>query len=135
MKNKRGFTLLELLVVIAIIGILISMGVAAFSTAQRKSRDAKRKADVRSIQEAFEQYYANNNGYAEAATMLSDTSILPGGAPVDPKDGTDYFYPAQTDPTATYCVCAELDDTTGGNDADGDCGLDGGGFFCAVNLQ
>ena len=56
--QKKAFTLLELLVVIGIIGILISLGIASYSTAQRKARDAKRKSDLQSIQHAFEQYYS-----------------------------------------------------------------------------
>ncbi|MCG2691197.1 prepilin-type N-terminal cleavage/methylation domain-containing protein, partial [Microgenomates group bacterium] len=45
MKHK-GFTLIELLVVIAIIGILSSVGLSTFTTAQIKGRDAKRKTHL-----------------------------------------------------------------------------------------
>ena len=53
MKNKKGFTLIELLVVIAIIGILATLAVVAYSSAQKKARDAKRVADMRAVVSAF----------------------------------------------------------------------------------
>jgi prepilin-type N-terminal cleavage/methylation domain-containing protein len=55
---KSAFTLLEMLVVIGIIGILVGMGAVSYSTAQKKARDAKRKQDLKAIQNAFEQYYS-----------------------------------------------------------------------------
>lgn len=58
----RGFTLIELLVVMAVMSILIGIGVNTFSIAQKKARDAKRKADLRTIQIAVEAYAINNNG-------------------------------------------------------------------------
>lgn len=58
---KKSFTLLELLVVIGIIGVLVGMGAVSYSTAQKKARDAKRKADLQSLQKVLEQCYSVNN--------------------------------------------------------------------------
>lgn len=44
--HKRAFTLVELLVVITIIGILVTLTTVTVLPIQRKSRDAKRKADL-----------------------------------------------------------------------------------------
>ncbi|GAB4219133.1 MAG: hypothetical protein Fur009_3720 [Candidatus Microgenomates bacterium] len=55
---KKAFTLLELLVVIGIIAVIVSFGFTSYSTAQKKSRDAKRKNDLKTIQNALEQYYS-----------------------------------------------------------------------------
>ncbi len=142
-KNKLGFTLLELLVVISIIGILLALGAVAYSTAQRKSRDAKRRGDIKSLQNGFEQYYASNNAsYGTCNAMLGDTNIFPGGAPVDPQ--TQATYPCSSS-VAAYCVCAELESDEG--NAEGNpCPQEGlpsvvesasnkNDFYCLSNLQ
>jgi len=56
--TKPAFSLLEMLVVIGIVGILVSIGFVSYSTAQKKARDAKRKQDLKAIQNSFEQYYS-----------------------------------------------------------------------------
>jgi general secretion pathway protein G len=60
-QKTKGFTLIELLIVIAILGILVVAGISSFNTSLRKSRDAKRKNDMRQIGIALE-LYANDRG-------------------------------------------------------------------------
>jgi prepilin-type N-terminal cleavage/methylation domain-containing protein len=138
-RQQKGFTLLELLVVISIIGLLIAMIAVSFGTAQKKGRDAKRRADVKSLQNAFEQYYAANNSVydsvANCSTMKS-TTYLPGGQPVDPQTGSAYT--CRSSSTA-YCVCALLEDEDRGN-ATGDagsttCSYGTGDYYCLSQLQ
>jgi prepilin-type N-terminal cleavage/methylation domain-containing protein len=65
-KQSFGFTLIELLMVIAIISILAAViGVNALQSGQQ-SRDAKRQADVKSLQSAVELYKNKNGRYPEA---------------------------------------------------------------------
>lgn len=56
--DRKGYTLLELLVVIAIISIIATVGLVSFNGTQRKARDTKRRADLRTISNALEQYYS-----------------------------------------------------------------------------
>lgn len=61
--EQRGFTLIELLVVVAIIGLLSSIVLTSLNSARGKARDARRLADMRQMQTAFELYYDDNNAY------------------------------------------------------------------------
>lgn len=137
MRKNKGFSLLELLVVISIIGILITLGLASFSTAQKKSRDARRKSDIKAIQNGFEQYYAMNGSYgASCVAVWSDAEIFPGNAPVDPKNSASYSC-AITGFGTGYCVCAEMETGIGNSDAT-NCGtlnLTNGANYCLKNLQ
>lgn len=116
-KNLDGFTLLELLVVIGIIGMLISIAAVSYSSAQGRTRDARRKSDIKGIQVAMEQYYSQQptSIYAVCSTGVKIVngncaigSYFSGGSvPVDP--GTnDYTFTASS--TTAYRVCATLDD-------------------------
>jgi prepilin-type N-terminal cleavage/methylation domain-containing protein len=67
-RNTRGFTLIELLIVIALLGILVVAGISSFNTSFRKSRDAKRKNDLRQIGLALELYSNDRGRYPAAST-------------------------------------------------------------------
>jgi len=138
--KKNGFTLLEILVVISIIGILVALGTTAFSTAQRKSRDARRKADVKAIQNGFEQYYSRENTYPTTLTEANDITIFPAGLPEDPKlfvGHPDYYMTLSAD---AFCVCSLLESTAGNavafpNVGDTSCSYGSGDYYCLSNLQ
>lgn len=66
-KNKRslnkGFTLVELLVVITILGILATIGLTAFTSAQMRGRDTQRKSDLKQVASSMELYYSDYGSY------------------------------------------------------------------------
>ena len=128
--TRSGFTLLEVLIVIAIIGILVSMGVVSYSSAQRKTRNSKRRGDVKAIQTAWEQYYADNSS-AYPATCTISATYMPSGLPTDPKPPAVY---AGTCTASTYCFCGLLESETG-NASNASCGYGAGNYFCVSNLQ
>jgi general secretion pathway protein G len=143
MKKNHGFSLLELLVVISIIGILISIGAVAFTTAQKTGRDARRRADVKAMQDAFEQYRAENTSYETCSTMADFDSgsgaMMPGGLPTDPKNTGSFIYNTSTGCSTTeYCVCAMLESSNGNTDAPTGTAcnyLADGDYYCLRNLQ
>ena len=65
-----GFTLVELLVVITIIGILITLVTVAIVPIQRKSRDAKRKADINSFLSGVNLFKADFKIYPNSTFYL-----------------------------------------------------------------
>lgn len=81
--SKRGFTLIELLITISIISILATIGITTYSSVMKQGRDSKRQSDVRSIQSALEQYFADQLYYPARS---ADTS-----ASCPPTEGTGTF--------------------------------------------
>ena len=56
-RRKKAYTLVEILIVISIIAILATIIIISFINAQAKSRDSKRRADVRTIANALQAYH------------------------------------------------------------------------------
>lgn len=71
---RKAFTILELLIVIGIISMLVTLGVNIYSSVQKNSRDARRKADLEQIAAALELYRSNNNSYPSTLSMTAGCS-------------------------------------------------------------
>ncbi|MCG3198300.1 MAG: prepilin-type N-terminal cleavage/methylation domain-containing protein [Candidatus Omnitrophica bacterium] len=65
MKRKSAFTLIELLIVIAIILILIAIALPNFLEAQIRSKVARAKSEMRSIDTAMAAYYLDFKIYPD----------------------------------------------------------------------
>lgn len=112
MKIKKAFTLVELLVVMAIIGVLASLAVGNFRTAQARGRDATRKSDLKQIAHALELYYADYGQYPNASGTLiagCPSTPVPGTACTwgtgwfrDSDTKTTYFKTLPADPVSQY---------------------------------
>lgn len=133
---KRGFTLMELLIVIAIIGILISISVAAYTTAQKRTRDSRRQGDLKALQNALEQYNSANSGAYPGGTYPNLTELsatyLPNGEPKDPKISCSYN--AVTWTSTAYKVCADLEGV-GAFLCTSACSCTPEQDYCVTNLQ
>lgn len=111
-QGRYGFTLIELLVVIAIIGILASVVLASLNSARKKSRDARRIADIKQLQVALELYFDSNLGsYPTGLSLLTPLNIPV--IPNDPVGGTVYSYAALGNLTSctSYHLGASLEES------------------------
>lgn len=106
--KKKSFTLLEMLIVLGIIAVILSVLSVSFAATQRKSRDAKRKGDIKALQNALEQYYSTCE-YAYPTGLGSSIacgaspaiiSVIPG----DPKDGATPIY-TPLDNYSSFSIC------------------------------
>ena len=118
--RRSGFTLIELMVIIIIIGLLAATAIVTLANAQRKSRDAKRLADLRELQKTIETIHtetgtypladaADNATWADFGNAIADyiTSV-----PIDPDndDPNDYIYTYGTNDAGTeYVIAARLE--------------------------
>ncbi|MCM8787832.1 MAG: prepilin-type N-terminal cleavage/methylation domain-containing protein [Candidatus Omnitrophica bacterium] len=125
---KKGFTFIEILVVVAIIGVLTSIAAVSYRSANVKSRDGKRKADLEQIRAALEMCRTDTGSYPSglsfggSLTCGGNTYLNP--IPQDPLS-PNYNYRYDRPTSTTYCLCAYLE--SGGGDTsctcDGGCGI------------
>jgi len=62
-RKHYAFTLIELLVSISILGILATVVLGGFRSSQMRSRDAKRKSDLKQVANALEMFYSDKGFY------------------------------------------------------------------------
>lgn len=105
MNIKKGFTLIELLIAMAILGILATVGLGSFRTAQMRGRDTQRKSDLKQIANAIELYYQDYNRYPQA----SGTKIA--GCPSTSQTACTWGSGELTDGKTTYIKIVPVDPT------------------------
>src|SRR3989339_1714727 len=113
MKLKlKGFSLIELLVSITIVSLLMAAAFAVLRPQDyfARARNSRRISDLKVIQTAMEQFYANNNAYPTTASVpLAGTAWTSGPVtylrtvPKDPNGGGNYCYATTS---AGYEACA-----------------------------
>ena len=119
-KGERGFSLVELMIVISIIGILIAIGIPAWSAAQRSANESSAITNLqRTLRTAQVTYYnsKNRSGYG-TFDQLVDAGLLDrrfaGDTPV--VDGYVYrmtVTPKSTNQPAAYSINADPQKPTG----------------------
>lgn len=119
MRNAKGFTLIELLVVIAIIGLLASIIMVSLSSAKAKSRDARRQADLKSIQLALSLYYNDNGMYPmniySTSGAAPSSGLAPTYLPVVPTDPNNSSVCTDSGAGGCYKYIAYTPGITGGS--------------------
>lgn len=112
MASKSGFTLVELLIVVSIIAILSVIGFVSYTNFLKNSRDAKRQSDLKFIQSALEQYFADQKHYPFTVTSGSALSFgnrtYMSTVPSEPS-GSGYLYEAYKNDAKTSCQSDETE--------------------------
>lgn len=75
LKTQKAFSLIELMVTISIVAVMAAVGLVTFSTVQRTGRDAQRKSDLRMLQSAIQQFYADFNHYPNVLTLTAGAPL------------------------------------------------------------
>ena len=116
---KKGFTLIELLIVIAIIGIMVALILPNLAGARERARDARRKADLNSVQTALRLYY--NDAGAFPATLTWNSSLKSADnvttymalLPIDPSSSsTNILYNYSPSAGGGYIVVAVIENAS-----------------------
>lgn len=112
---KSAFTLLEMLVVIGITALILGLGAISYSSMQKKARDTKRKTDLKTIQNALEQYYSLCNYQYPFSDPFSAAGNLTGNLacgsttllsyPTDPLSNLYYYQCVGTCSSSQYTIC------------------------------
>ena len=138
MKSNKSFTLIELLVVIAVMAGFMALLVPNYMEVRMKSRDTRRKGDLRNIQKALELYKQSQPlpSYPEdvvACEKIEDlnTVYMP-KVPQDPKSQcgasvSSYYYVRNESDETRYTMFACLENK---NDPEGVVGSCPEAFEC-----
>lgn len=128
-KAEQGFTLVELIVVMAIIGAIAGLLLVNFQNARVRSRDAVRKADLRSIKQALQLYYNDNQSFpgdnsgviagcgSNGTTSCTDDFVSGGNVymsslPKDPVNSGNYVYDYQSSSSDSYLLSVHLENAS-----------------------
>ena len=87
LRETRGFTLIELLVVMVIISTLLTLAVPRYFASVERSKEAVLRQNLRSLRDAIDKYYADNDRYPDSLETLATGRYLR-SVPLDPITGS-----------------------------------------------
>lgn len=67
--NQSGFTIVELLIIIMVTGAITGLAISISSDNFRKRHNTERQRDILQLQDALEDYYAQNEKYPTLANI------------------------------------------------------------------
>lgn len=113
--SLRGFSLIEILIVITIIGILSSVGVGFAASIQKNTRDVQRESDLRVLQSAIQQFYADKNYYpnTDLSSVIANGNALTNCSGEGAGCTVSKTYLSKTpkdpnSPTTNYCYSSQF---------------------------
>ena len=93
-KSRKGFTLIELMVVVAIIGVLVLLGLRAYSSQKERAANSIAKANAATIQTMLVGYMGDNNiaGDADIVAALGPENATQVESMINPYSETLQVY-------------------------------------------
>jgi prepilin-type N-terminal cleavage/methylation domain-containing protein len=137
--STSGFTLMELLVVVVLLLIIMLIIVISLKGQLRRGYDARRKADLKKIARAYEEYFTDTGCYPPAGILNKENCngsnlapYLP-KIPCDPETGEPYMYITNLDRCTGFRILSQIGDTTDPDIKKVGCASWGCGFEPAYN--
>jgi len=94
-KSKKGFTLIELMVVVAIIGVLVLLGLRAYSSQKERAMNSIVKANAGTVQTMLVGYMGDHDILTNGDIILALTADIPLEKMINPYDATADVYVAE----------------------------------------
>ena len=94
-KSKKGFTLIELMVVVAIIGVLVLLGLRAYSSQKERAMNSIVKANAGTVQTMLVGYMGDNDILSNADIIVALTADIPLEKMVNPYNSAAAVYVAE----------------------------------------
>ena len=106
--------MIELLVAVAIFAVLTAIAIVSYTSANRRARDGRRRADLEQVRTALEIRRSDFSAYPVGSNFatMANNFLVTGGylstVPTDPRAGYSYYYNSVA-PGTTYYLCAYLE--------------------------
>lgn len=112
-NRKKGFTLIELLITITIIAVLSLIAITSYVAFTKNARNAKRQSDLKFIQSALEEYFADQRVYPTDLTTLSTHSKkYMTTVPLDPLGVSANYLYTPNSTNSNYCLSTKFEGTS-----------------------